>query len=46
MQLSEKQKTFYQFCAAFLKSRLNFKILNKKMTLIAFVFSKLRTRKT
>ena len=30
MQLSEKKKTFYQFFAAFLKSRLNFKHFGKK----------------
>ena len=30
MQLSEKKKTFYQFFAAFLKSRLNFKHCGKK----------------
>ena len=30
MQLSKKQKTFYDFFAAFLKSRLNFKCFGKK----------------
>ena len=46
MQLSQKQKTFSQFFAAFLKSSLNFKHFEKKMTLIAFVFWKLSTPKT
>ena len=46
MQLSQKQKTFSQFFAAFLKSSLNFKHFEKKMTLIAFVFWKLLTPKT
>ena len=30
MQLSEKQKLFFQFCLVFLKSVLNFKHLPKK----------------
>ena len=46
MQLSEKQKTFSRFLAAFLKSRLNFKDFETKMTLIVFVFLKLWTPKT
>ena len=46
MELSEKQKTFSEFFSAILKSRLNFKQLKKKMTLIADVFPKLGTRKT
>ena len=46
MQLSQKQKTFSQFFAAFLKSSLNFKHFEKKMTLLVFVFSKLSTPKT
>ena len=41
MQLSQKQKIFSQFLAAFLKSRLNLDIL-----LITNVFLKLRTPKT
>ena len=45
IQLSRKQKTFSQFLAAFLKSRLNFKYFQKKMTLIALVLWKLRTPK-
>ena len=47
MHLSEKQKSFSEFVAAFLKSRLNFKHFEKKgMTLMAFLFPKLRTPKT
>ena len=46
MQLSQKQKTFSGFFSAFLKSKLNFKHFEKKMTHIAFVFRKLRTPKT
>ena len=46
MQLSHKQKTFSEFFTEFLKSRLNFKHFEKNMTLIDFVFSKLRTPKT
>ena len=45
MKLSEKQKKFLKFFAAFLKSCLNFKHIEKKMTLIDFLFSKLRTPK-
>ena len=43
MKLSQKQITFSQFFARVLKSRLNFKNFEKKMTLIDFVISKLRT---
>ena len=46
MQLSEKQKKFDQFLAEFLKSILNFEYFEKKMSLIDFVFPKLRTQKT
>ena len=46
MQLSKKQKTFAQFLAQFLKFILNFKYLKQSMTLIDFVFPKLRTSKT
>ena len=46
MELSQKQKTFSEVFAAFLKSYLNFERFEKKLTLIAFVFSKLRTAKT
>ena len=43
MQLPQKQKTFSQFFFKFLKSILNFEHFQKKMTLIADVFPKLRT---
>ena len=46
MQLSEKEKTFSEFFSAFLKSTLNFKYFEKKVFLIDFLFSKLRTVKT
>ena len=47
MQLSQKQKTFSEFFAAFLKSYWNFeRFEEKKMSFIAFVFSKLQTLKT
>ena len=46
MQLSQKQKPFSQFFAAFLKFRLIFEHFEKKKTLRAFLFPKLRTRKT
>ena len=46
MQLIQKQKTFSKFFSAFLKSRLNFEVLQKKkMTLIGNVFPKLRSSK-
>ena len=38
IQLSEKQKTFFKFFLAFLKSILNFKHLLKKDALFANVF--------
>ena len=46
MILSRKQKLFSQFFTAFLKWSLNFTHFEKKMTLIAFVFPRLRTPKT
>ena len=46
IQLSQKQKTFSEFLCAFLKSLLNFKYFEKKMTPRDFVFPKLRTPKT
>ena len=46
IQLSQKQITFSQFLAPILKSSLNFKHLEKQMTLTAFVFTKLQTPKT
>ena len=45
IQLSQNQKTFSWFFSAFLKSRLNFKDFQTKMTLIANVFLKLRSPK-
>ena len=45
MHLSQKQKIFSHFFAAFFKSALNFEHFQKKMTLIAYVFSKLTTTK-
>ena len=45
MELSQKQKNFSQFFSEFLKSRLNLEDFEKKMTLIDFVFLKLRTPK-
>ena len=39
--LSLKQKTFSEFFSEFLKSTLNFKHFQKKLTLIADVFPKL-----
>ena len=46
MELSQKQRKFSQYFTAFLKSTLNFEYLNKKMTVIDFVFLILRTPKT
>ena len=46
MQLSQKHKTFAESFAAIFKSRLNFENVEKKMTLAAFLFPKLQTRKT
>ena len=43
--LSQKQKTFFEFFSAFLKSTLNFEHFQKKMTLIADVFPKLASPK-
>ena len=43
--LSEKQQTYSQFFSAFLKSTLNFPHFQKKITLIADVFSKLSSPK-
>ena len=43
--LSQKQQTFYLFFSQFLKSTLNFKHFQKKMTLIADVFPKLPSPK-
>ena len=46
MELSQKQKKFSRFFAAFLKSSWNFERSEKKMSLKAFAFPKMRTRKT
>ena len=45
MHLSQKQKIFSRFFAAFFESALNFQHFEKKMTLIAYVFPKLPTTK-
>ena len=45
MQLSQKQKTFSQFLFAFLKSILNYKHFQKKMTVRAAVFAEIPTPK-
>ena len=45
MHLSQKQKIFSELFAAFLEFALNFEHFQKKMTLIAYVFLKLRTTK-
>ena len=45
MQLWQKQNTFSEFFSKFLKSSLNFEHFQTKKTLIAEVFSKLRTPK-
>ena len=46
MQLCHKQNPFSDFFAAFPKSRLSFKYFEKKLTLTASVFPKLRTLNT
>ena len=45
MHLSQKQKIFSEFFSPFFKSALNSEHFQKKMTLIAYVFSKLPTTK-
>ena len=45
MQLSQKLNTFCSFIFAFLKSRLNFEHFVKKMSLIAYLFLRLRPAK-
>ena len=42
MHLSQKQKFFSEFFSAFSESALNFEQFQKKMTLIAYVFPKLK----
>ena len=45
MHLSQKEKIFSEFFAAFFESALNLEHFQKKMTLIAYVFPKLPTTK-
>ena len=45
IHLSQKQNIFSQFFSAFFESALNFEHFQKKMALIAYVFSKLPTTK-
>ena len=45
MHLFQKQNIFSEFFAAFFEFALNFKHFQKKMTLIASVFRKLKTTK-
>ena len=45
MHLFQKQNVFFEFFAAFFEFALNFKHFQKKMTLIASVFRKLKTTK-
>ena len=44
MHLSQKQKIFSQFFSAFFKSALNFKHFQENMTVIAYVFPKLKNQ--
>ena len=45
MHLCEKQKIFSELFCAIIKSTLNFEIFRTNMTLIAYVYAKLRTAK-
>ena len=45
MHLSQKQNIFSEFFCSFFESASNFEHFQKKMTLIAYVFPKLRTTK-
>ena len=45
MPLSQKQNIFSEFFSAFFESALNFEHFQTKITLIAYVFPKLRTTK-
>ena len=45
MHLSKKQITLWQFFYAFFKSASSFEHSQKRMTLLAYVFMKLRTPK-
>ena len=42
MHLSQKKKIFAKFFSSFSESALNFEHFQKKMTLIAYVFRKLK----
>ena len=42
IHLSQKQKIFAEFFSSFSESALNFEHFQKKMTLIAYVFRKLK----
>ena len=46
IQLSQKKTTFCEMFVEFLKFILKFEYLERKITLTAFLFPKLRTRKT
>ena len=43
MELSKKKNAIFQFLTTFLKSRSNLRNFEKKMSLIGYVFPKLRT---
>ena len=45
MQLSQKQKTFFELFLVFSKYRFNFEHFHKEITHVAYVFLKLRTPK-
>ena len=45
MHLSQKRNIFSEFFSAVFESPLNFEYFQKKMTLIAYVFPKLPTKK-
>ena len=45
MHLSQKQNIFSEFFSAFFESALDFEHFQRKMTLIAYLFPKLPTRK-
>ena len=45
MHLSQKQKNFSELFCKFLESTLNFEHFQKKLTLTAYVFSKLQAPK-
>ena len=45
MHLCQKQNGLSEFCCAIFKSTSNLELLQKKMTLLAYLFPKLRTPK-